>query len=295
MSKRASIVIVTKNRCEELKKTIEIVLSLIDLTKDEFLIFLDGCTDQSFTLIELYPSIQWHSVTKSIGASGARNALYKYASGNFFIGLDDDAHPLHNDFIERVERLFSNDSIGLLSFKEVKKVHVSEEEENEILNETPNSYKTNEFIGCGFAVRKDVYQKTNGFPVWMDIYGEEMCLSLEIMEAGYSIKYTNEIAVHHRVDINARKKMGRNYFRFRKQLRNGALFYCIYYKRPFVKLLKLLFHNFKKYALMDGNYFVSYFRALGSLITKIPAIVKYRKPVSQTTIDVFNNTKNPGF
>jgi GT2 family glycosyltransferase len=295
VNKRVSILIVTKNRCEELKKTIEIVLSLIDPSQDEFLVFLDGCTDQSSQLIDRYPAVQWHSVTASIGASGARNALYKYASGKYLLGLDDDAHPIHVDFINSIERLFSDDSIGLLSFREVKRVFVSEEEKIEILNEPPISFKANEFIGCGFVVRKEVYDKTNGFPVWMDIYGEEMCLSLEIMEAGYTIKFTNEIAVHHRVDIAERKKLGRNYFRFRRQLHNGALFYCMYYKNPFPKILKLFYHNFKKYALMDVRFFLQYFRAIGSLFVKMPLIFKYRKTVSKNTIDLFNNAQSPGF
>jgi hypothetical protein len=32
---------------------------------------------------------------------------------------------------------------------------------------TVDEYYCNEFIGCGFAIKNEVYKATNGFPVWL--------------------------------------------------------------------------------------------------------------------------------
>jgi hypothetical protein len=57
-------------------------------------------------------------------------------------------------------------------------------------------------------------EKTNGFRTWIDIYGEEPCLSIEVLDLDFGHLYTNQVAVNHRVDGAKRKLQGKNYFRF---------------------------------------------------------------------------------
>jgi GT2 family glycosyltransferase len=150
-------------------------------------------------------------------------------------------------------------------------------------------------VGCGFALRSDVYFMTDGFPTRVDIYGEESCLSLEIISKGFKILWTNSIMVHHRVNKNVRANSGRNHFRFTKQLRNVSLFYVVYYKNPYAKLFKLYFHNFKKYAVKDIQYFKGFFSAMGRFIVSVPSVLKYRSPIDKKYIEQRNKLKNPGF
>jgi hypothetical protein len=76
---------------------------------------------------------------------------------------------------------------------------------------------------------------TNGFPVWIDIYEEESCLSIEVMDKAFDILYTNAIKVNHRVNIAKRKLNKQNYFRFERQLKNTTF----YYPYPLLKIIKL--------------------------------------------------------
>lgn len=293
---RSSILIVTKNRKKALQKTIAIVLPLLDQKQDEFLIFLDGCTDDSSELIEKYPEIKWINNATSVGASKARNILYNKARGTYFIGLDDDAHPLQKDFIEKTIHLFKTDnSIGALAFQELRGVEKMSEMLHGALQNPKSSFECSEFVGCGFALRSEVYFKTNGFPKWIDIYGEETCLSLEIISQEFKIVWTNEIIVHHRVDKINRAASGRNHFRFERQLRNLSLFYMVYYSNPLLKIAKLYVHNFKKYALKDFKYFKGFFIAIGRFIIAIPSTLKYRKPINSKYIEKRNKLPNPGF
>jgi GT2 family glycosyltransferase len=293
---QASILIVSKNRKKELEFTLDVLAQMIDLSLHEVLVFLDGCTDDTYLLKDKFQWVKWYSSDKSIGASAARKELYQEAQGQFLIGLDDDAHPLNGDFIAYTIHLFSTyANLGIIAFQEVKGVFVSDTEAR-LQSESPKEeFYTNDFIGCGFAIRKEVYEATNGFPVWIDIYGEESCLALEVMNKGFDILYTNVIKVNHRVNKESRKHSGQNYFRFGKQLKNTTYYFLVYYPFPYVRILKLYWHNFRKYALTDIKCFKIYFRTVFEVLLDFPKILKYRNPVDQTLLHKIRNLKSLKF
>jgi GT2 family glycosyltransferase len=287
---RASILIVSKNRKQDLLKTLLILESLINKSEVEVLVFLDGCTDDSLNLQNELTWVKWFVSPVSIGASAARHQIYPLANAEILIGLDDDAHPLNENFITQIEILFANNSnVAIVAFEEVKGVF---ESDAEALKQSQNQNKEflfSEFIGCGFAIRKSVYNITNGFPVWIDIYGEESCVSIEVLAKGYDILYSNKIKVNHRVNREQRKLDKQNYFRFEKQLKNSAYFFLVYYPLPLLNVLKLYKHNFKKYALSDIKYFKIYFKTVGVVFINIPKILKYRNPVDKSVIEKMRN------
>jgi GT2 family glycosyltransferase len=288
----ASILIVSKNRKQALEKTLLLLKPMLDFSKHEVLVFLDGCTDNSADLKKAINWVSWCFVEKSVGASPARQQLYKKATGTYFIGFDDDAHPLYSDFITRTITIFNNhENVGIIAFEEIKGLFKSDEAALKSGCSQPEEYLTNEFIGCGFAIRKKVYEATHGFPIWMEIYGEETCLSIEVLSKGYDILFTNTIKINHRVDKEARKQSGKNYFRFEQQLKNTTGYYLIYYKRPLFKILKLYKHNFKKYALTDFTCFKLFFKVGFGLIYNIPKMLKYRQPVDGKVIKKRNNLR----
>jgi GT2 family glycosyltransferase len=278
-----SILIVTRNRPDELEITLNKLFGLLNFSIHEILVFIDGCNKTEF-LIKKYPWVKWENSKICISASPARNKLYKKAKGKIFIGLDDDAHPLSKDFIDKTQSVFLEDSkIGIVAFQEIRGVFISDYEA--LKNATTNSvYRTNDFVGFGFAIRKEVYDMTNGFPVWLDIYGEESCLSIEVLDLGYEIEYNSSIVVNHRIDKNKRLNQGRNYFRFEKQLKNTIYYYIVYYPNPMLKIAKLLFHNFKKYALNNRRYFQLFWKSIFIAFKHIFYILKFRKPVQKITI-----------
>lgn len=279
-----SILIVTKNRPDELEITLKKLFPLIDLSIHEVLIFIDGCK-KTFEIINKYSWVQWQYSDISISASPARNKLYKNAKGKIIIGLDDDAHPLSKDFISKIQKVFiENYKIGIIAFQEIRGVFLSDENALENANSEIVIYNTNDFIGCGFAIKKEVYDKTNGFPIWIDIYGEEPCLSIEVMDLGYEIQYNNTIIINHRIDIKKRLNQGKNYFRFEKQLKNSIFYYIVYYKNPILKIIKLIYHNFIKYGIKDLKYFTSFCKSIILAIINMFYVLKFRKPVQKITL-----------
>ncbi|MFL1012227.1 glycosyltransferase family 2 protein [Flavisericum labens] len=291
-----SILIVSKNRKQELNKSLLILQPFLDFTKHEVLVFLDGCSDNSYDLKSEMSWVRWYGAAKSIGASPARAALYKKAKGFYFIGLDDDAHPLYSDFIIQTISVFKKyPNVGVIAFEEIKGIFKSDADALKSVDSQPMVYLTNEFIGCGFAIKKSVYEATNGFPVWMDIYGEESCLSIEVLSKGYDILYTNAIKVNHRVDKEARKLSGNNYYRFERQLRHTTYYYLVYYKNPLFKITKLYLHNFKKYALTDILCFKLFFKVVCEVIINSYNILKYRDPIDAKVLRKMNKIKGIKF
>ena len=289
---QVSFLIVTKNRPSELAFTLDRLKGLLDLSIHEVLVFIDGCS-KTEVIVANYQWVNWTISDISISASPARNALYRKATGTILIGLDDDAHPLNEDCIAKIETVFSVDSsIGIIAFQEIRGVYETHQEALLSAESAIKQYYTNGFVGCGFAIRKEVYDKTRGFPIWIDIYGEEPCLAIEVIELGFEILYSNEIIVNHRVDKKKRLAQGRNYFRFEKQLKNAIYYYLVYYPKPTFKIIRLLVHNFEKYAVTDKRCFVLFFKSIFTVLLSLSNVLKFRKPVSKDTLQKVKSLKS---
>lgn len=284
-----SFLIVTKNRPDELHFTLKKLQAVFDATNHEVLVYIDGCAATEKIQIQ-FPWVKWYVGDKSVSASPARNFLYAKAVGEIFIGLDDDAHLISEHPIQTIQSYFkSNENLGVLAFLEIKGLF--ENPKKKLVGIENEEYLTTEFIGSGFAIRKKVYDETNGFPAWIDIYGEETCVSLEVLDLGYDILYSNQVAVNHRINVEKRKLQGKNYFRFQRQLQNSFRIYIVYYRYPLKRILKLLLHNFRKYALSDWTYFRLFLKAIVNMFVNFSKVIKYRKAVKQSTLMRLNALK----
>ena len=282
---KTSILIVSKDRKNELDKTLSILEKIVDFSETEILVFLDNCADSSESLESIYKNVNWYISKDSLGASAARNKLYRFAKGEFLIGLDDDAHPLNSDFIAKTVHIFQeNKNTAIIAFEEVRGIFNTDIEALNKSSSAVNEYLSGSFVGSGFAIKRDCYFKTEGFPTWVDIYGEESCVAIQILDLGYDILFSNKIKVNHRVNHQERISQGRNYFRFEKQLKNETFYYIVFYPRPLKKIMKLYWHNFKKYAFKDLNYFILYFLTLYKVILQLSKVLKFRNPVGKNTI-----------
>jgi hypothetical protein len=276
-----SFLIVTKNRLTELQFTLQQLYSIFDKQQHEVLVYIDGCKETE-AIQDQFNWVQFYSAEKSISASPARNFLFQKAKGEILVGLDDDAHLISKNPLSTIQTYFhQNTNLGILAFLEIKGIF--EKPENKLETLEKEEFLTTDFIGCGFAIRKSVYDQTNGFPLWIDIYGEEPSLSIEVLNLDYDILFTNQVAVNHRIDIEKRKLQGKNYFRFEKQLQNSFRIFIKYYPNPIPKIIRLLFHNFKKYAVSDKIYFKLYCKAVANMIIKFPKILRLRKKMTVKT------------
>lgn len=277
-----SFLIVTRQRPDDLRLTLSRLSEWVDTCDAEILVFIDGCRETREVKKE-FPTVRWFSSEKQLGASPARRRLYPEANGRVLIGLDDDAHPVTPDFLSIIDQKFGDETVGLLVFREIKGIFPNDQACLDKAGPAGPEYRTADFIGSGFAIRRQVYHETRGFPQWIDIYGEETCVAFEVLENGHDLLYVPSIVINHRVDMEKRRRTGRNYFRFERQLRNSFFIFLVYYRYPFRKILRLLLHNFRKYAIRDRAYFSAYCRAVATMVWRTPAVLRFRKPLGAAT------------
>lgn len=293
-AKTFAICIVSHNREIDLIYTIEKLREIDRFDECTLYVFMDGYFEEIDHLKEKWPTIKWFESKTNIGASKARKLVYEQISETYIIGFDDDSHSLNLNLFNIVENTFNNDhNIGVIAFSEIKGLYSEEEltqKINQISIQVPK--KSNEFIGCGYAIRRDLYNLTNGFPSFINIYGEESFVSFEIMKLGYDILHLPELIVHHRVNRQIREKEGYNTFRYNKQLAHSIVFYYCYYPYPIMmwKILKLAYHNFKKYALRDFNYFFNFFKGVLKAIYIIMITKDLKNTSSNYIIQKYEST-----
>jgi glycosyltransferase involved in cell wall biosynthesis len=198
-----SVLVATRNRPEVVNRCVSSVFEQTRLP-DEVLVFDDG--DVPADLSE-FDDDQLEVIRRDEphGVSGARNELMTRASGDVLVMIDDDAYFSANDALERVERQFDDEDLGILAFD----VHHHAEGEPDRLipfsRSALMSYpdlrdqprRVSYFLGTAHAIRSDVIDETNGYDDNMTYAGEELDLSLNSLKLGYEIRYDPEVEVHH--------------------------------------------------------------------------------------------------
>jgi len=101
-----SVMITTKNRVEDLKRTCR-VLCKIDPPPLEILITADGCTDGTveFVRSEL-PQARLIVNTVGQGSVASRDRMMREAAGDLVLALDDDSYPEQSDCLTHLANLF---------------------------------------------------------------------------------------------------------------------------------------------------------------------------------------------
>src|SRR5439155_235395 len=90
---RVSIMITTRNRAGELRRTIQ-MLGKLDPSPDEILITADGCTDDTAEFVSsALPNAKLIVNQSAIGSVASRDRMMREAKGDLVLALDDDSYP----------------------------------------------------------------------------------------------------------------------------------------------------------------------------------------------------------
>lgn len=189
---KASIVITTKNRRDELVKAIE--SCLMQKGNPEILIFDDGSEDGTLQLVkDNYPTVRTHREENCIGLINARTKAAQLITGNIIFSIDDDAIFSQDNIIIDILKDFENPTVGAVAIPLINIKYSSE-----ILQCAPDKktiYYTQQFIGTAHALRKDIFHQIGGYRSYLVRQGEEMDYCIRMLDAGYLVKlgYSNPI------------------------------------------------------------------------------------------------------
>lgn len=124
---KVSIIIVTYNRPDDLKETLQTVLEQTNPIHE--IIIVDDSSDDSTKQIceefrSIFPALIWHLNTGTHSIPDARNEGIELATGDIICFIDDDV-TLQNDYLEKILEVFKNhpNALGITGYDMNLKPH----------------------------------------------------------------------------------------------------------------------------------------------------------------------------
>jgi GT2 family glycosyltransferase len=190
-----SILIASRNRREELQKTLEVLVAL-DPPAREILVCLDGCTDGSERVVGIFqPQVRWISQSPAQGSIPSRTRLAREASGPWLLFLDDDSHPEDRTFLAGLgDVLRRHPGAAVLAFPQ----RSDEFPESLEARDFGPALKTGTYSSSGALIRKDVFEALGGYPDFFGHAYEEPDFSVRCLAAGFAIVQDPALVIRHR-------------------------------------------------------------------------------------------------
>lgn len=282
-SLEATVVISTKNRCEELRVALDSCLN--QTGKHRILVVNDGSEDSTQQVLRDAYSIATvvnHAI--STGLVVARNIAARLAEGDVIVSIDDDASFTTSGILLKVLREFEDPRIGAVAipYVDVNRDGV----ERQRTPDESNVWVTDRFIGTAHAVRKDVFLKLGGYREFLFHQGEESDFCIRLLDAGYFVRLGNSDRINH---FESPKRDTRRMDLYGR--RNDVLFAVLNVPWPWFPL-HLMSVTIK--GMWFGLRIGRPIRMLQGLIFGYASGIKYwsqRKPVSTKTYRLFRRLR----
>ena len=222
-----SIVFLNYNRIHETRVTVNKLLKCrSEIGGIEIIAVDNGSTDGTGAyLAGLGESVRTVLLDRNYGIEGY-NRGFETAQGDIIIVLDDDSH-VEAGTIKRVEELFSDEhDIGVIAFR--------------IVNGSGERFTTWHipavdrygdscaFIGCGFAIRKDLFKRIGFYPGDFFLYHNEIHVAIQVRRLRYRVVYDPLSVAVHRTADHSRDPSRRIYY----TLKNSLNLIWRYYPAP---------------------------------------------------------------
>jgi glycosyltransferase involved in cell wall biosynthesis len=182
---KATIIITTKNRCDELRVALN---SCIIQTGDpEILVIDDGSDDGTSGMVKAeFPQVRLITKDRSEGLIARRNLGAELATGDVIFSIDDDAEFSSPHVVEQTLADFDDPRIAVVAIPLVEPNYA-----NRKMQWPPDSDGTwisYTFKGTAYAARRDLFFKVGGFWAELVHQGEENDLAIRLLDRGYVIR-----------------------------------------------------------------------------------------------------------
>jgi len=273
---RVSIMITTRNRVGELRRTIQ-MLGKLDPSPDEILITADGCTDGTAEFVSsALPNAKLIVNQPAIGSVASRDRMMREAKGDLVLALDDDSYPEQSHCVSRIVPFFQQrPELAVLHF------HQRTDEYPETLVETKIGSEerlTRSFANSGAVLRRSTYLQLPGFePRFYHMY-EEPDYALQCAAAGYDVLFSPIVTIRHHYAGRARDEIGIHHRHARNE------FWSTLMRCPFPPVLAMLawrvFSQFRYACKRGWSWVVREPGWWAQAVAGFPYFLRKRKPVS---------------
>ncbi len=209
---KLSIVFLNYNRLAETRETVKHLQTLLESRKDIEVIAVDNASSDG-TAEYLQTLTDWLTVVNLDCNSGIAglNSGFRRARGEYVMVLDDDSHPYNNETMDHlVACLDARPGVGVVACRiedagsrPVRTWHLPE-------SDVPG-YST-AFVGCGFGIRRALFESIGWYPERFFLYQNETEVAIRVRQKGYEIFYEPCCRVVHREAAAGRTNSRRVFF-----------------------------------------------------------------------------------
>lgn len=193
---RATVLISTRNRREELPAAIE--SCLMQREPLTVLVADDGSTDGTSEMVAArYPQVELVRFDAPLGIVGVRNAVLPRISTPFFFTLDDDAKFSTPDVAGDTLAEFDHPRVAVVTIPLVN--FIGGKRVNEAWRPPAGGgvYAVSHFRGGADCMRLSAFKEVGGYRTLFHRQGEESDLTMRLMHLGYIARLGDADEVHH--------------------------------------------------------------------------------------------------
>lgn len=208
--------IATRNRCDDLRRTGQRLLKL-NPAPLEVLVCADGCTDNTVATVRAeFPAFTLIENSPSLGSVTSRDRLLRMAKGDIVVSLDDDSYPVDDDFLLKLPSVFAaHPEAGVITFPELR--NDDQYSASSKTQQAPSHY-VSAYPNCAAAMRRELYLKTGGYPVFFFHAYEEPDYALQCYEHGFAVWFEAGFTVRHHLSPKNRSSYRMHQLNARNEL-----------------------------------------------------------------------------
>lgn len=195
MDPLASIIIVTRNRRDELERALH--SCLIQLGDPEIIVIDDASSDGTPEMVRSrFPRVRLIVDPTPQGYIVQRNRAAHLASGEFLVSIDDDAEFSTPTVVQDTLQDFTvSPRIAAVAIPYTEPpAHDSEFQRGP---DAIGCWITAQFVGTAYAVRREQFLELGGFDESLVHQGEERDFCIRLLQAGYHVRFGNSPPIRH--------------------------------------------------------------------------------------------------
>ena len=275
-----SIMITTKNRAADLRRTLQILHEL-DPEPVEILITADGCTDNTVEMLKaetLKGEIKNLKVIVNeagMGSVASRDRMMREVRDDLVLALDDDSYPEQPDCLARIAALFEqNPRLAIAHFPQ----RTDEYPETLTQEDFGPARLTNSFANSGAMLRRSVYLQLPGFETQFFHMYEEPDYALQCVAAGHDVLFTPIVIIRHHYSGAARSEL-HNHQRHSRNECWSTVMRCPLPQMPFVVIYRV-FSQFQYACKRGWGWVIREPVWWAQALRGIPNCLRRRQPVA---------------
>jgi glycosyltransferase involved in cell wall biosynthesis len=178
---KASIVIATKDRKDELRRAVRSVIRQTESL--EIIVLDDGSTDGTSEMVRSeFPLVRLDRTEIPLGQAAQRNRGARLSSAEIIFSIDDDAEFSTSDVVAQTLELFTHPRIAAIAIPYVEP-HKSKEEFQKAADRS-SIWVTDSFRGTAYAIRRDVFLELEGYREQIRGQNEEPDFCIRLLNSG---------------------------------------------------------------------------------------------------------------